>query len=165
MSEQIAGLAFSLIVYCAGAYVFLRLQARRVRALPLAWREHPALRARYDRAAALVSIRAVLGAWRKSSLAWLGAFVVTFALLGLGDTSLGFQLIYLSVLAGVFTAANARAARVEIQRIQTNESLPATKPHAGRRAQALYWTPWLLTWIGFLGSACFLGGLLGRVIR
>jgi hypothetical protein len=153
MVAQLAGLLASIVLYCAALWAFLAAQARTIRALPPDWREHPELREGYE-AALNLGMRSFLTWPRGAALGWTAGFVVTFAALAVGDFTLKLELIYAAVLALVWTGGGMAEAKAEGRRLGL--SRPGTRE---TRALAV-WACWFLVWLGYLGAACFAGGLL-----
>ncbi|MEA2449011.1 MAG: hypothetical protein QOG63_943 [Thermoleophilaceae bacterium] len=163
--EQLFGLIVSLTVYAAGVWLFLRLQAARIRALPAEWREHPELRAGYD-AASQRTLRSVFTNPNRAGLGWLAVFTVTFALLAAADFTLGFELLYIAVLAVVWTGSEYKRNVDGVRRLQESHGLTRPPRESWQPLRRLArWLPRLVVWVGFLGTACFAGSLLALPFR
>lgn len=140
----------------------LHIENRGIRTLPREWREHPELRDGYDAAAN----QSMLGMFRsptKAFIGWLGSLVITFAVLSSADFTLGFQLTYAGALALWWTvgAKLANDAGTAVLSEQHRLAIPV-----GRHAlQSARWTAGFFVWLGFLGTACFAGGLLALPFR
>jgi hypothetical protein len=165
VTGQLVGLAASLATYLAGVWLFLRIQARRIQALPAEWREHPDLRDRYV-AAGKQSLRSVFGSPNRAGLGWLVGFSVTFAILAAARFTVGFELTYIAVLALWWTVGEYQHNLAETERLRKEHGLPAPDSgHWHRHGRLSRWVVRLFIWVGFLGTACFLGGLLALPLR
>jgi hypothetical protein len=93
-------------------------------------------------------------------------FVVAFALLAVAEFELWFELLYVAVLALFWTIAGAQRNAAGVTRARRQHGLPEVRP-TGRRRR-LRWARRVATfvlWVGFLGTACFIGGLLAAPFR
>jgi hypothetical protein len=165
ITGQLVGLAVSVVAYFAGVSLFLRLQASRIQALPAEWRQHPALRERYD-AAVNRGVRSVLASRNRASLGWLAGFIVTFAVLAAANLTLRFELIFIAALALWWTIAEYQRNVSETERLRAEHGLPDARPGRWRTVRRLArWIARFIVWAGFLGTACFVGGLLAAPLR
>jgi hypothetical protein len=161
---ELAGLLASVAVSGAGTALFIHFQARRVRALPPDWREHPSLREQYGEALRLRPLKLSLSPFA-SGRGWLAVLSLVFAGLSLADFDLTSLLLFAGVVAVVWTAGEAAQNAQSIRRLASEHGLtpPGGRP-AQRAIRVLYWTPRLMFWVGFLGAACFVGRLLADFV-
>jgi hypothetical protein len=160
IAGQLIGLAASLATYLGGVWLLLRIQSRRIQALPDEWREHPDLRDRYD-AAVDGGVRSVFTSPGRAGLGWIAGFIVTFAVLSAAEFTVGFELIFIAALALFWTIGAYQRNAGEVERLRREHGLPDPRPERwhGR------WAAFFVVCAGFLGTACFAGGLLAAPLR
>jgi hypothetical protein len=165
IAGQLVGLAASLATYVTAVWIFLLVQSRSIQALPAEWREHPELRERYE-AALNFRLRTAFTSPNRAGLGWLAGFVVTFAVLAAAQFTIAFELTYIAVLALWWTIAEFRYNVAVSERLRNEHDLPAPPPERWRKPRrAARWGVRFFVWAGFLGTACFVGGLLAAPLR
>jgi hypothetical protein len=161
IAGQLAGLVASIAAYLAGVWLFLRAQAKRIRTLPPEWRDHPELREVYDAALAL-TLRSSLTSQPRRSVMWLAAFVFVFFLVAAANVRISAELICVALFASVVTGGELQRSKDEAARLvpRVGKERPA-----GDRLHLARWGARFLAWAGYLGTACFVGGLLATPFR
>lgn len=165
MLTAIIGICVSLLLYAASEGLFIAVTTKRIRSLPAQWREHPALAPGYAATLETGASQILIATWqRRRTLIWFATALLGFAVLWMTGFSLAVQLALIVVLAGWVTSGNRLHRDNHLTRAATKHGLPARK-RLGWRPELAWVGLRILSWLAFLGCACFIADALTRPLR
>lgn len=162
MLLEVVGLGISLAGWLGGVRAHLGAQREAIAALPPSWRDHPELRDDY---AQVTRLRVRDLTESKTDLwVWLGCLALFFGLLTAADVPFWLQLsAWVSIALYAAYADRTQSERFASLFAQQHGLDPS--PLTGRRALwARHVTTLAISWLGFVGSACFAARLAVEAI-
>jgi hypothetical protein len=165
MSGQLLGLGASAVLYILGRGLWVLVARRWAKVAPSEWRDHPDLRGRFH-AAREAGPRALVGAPDWNGLRWLVGLVAMFAVLWLADFELLFHVLFTVGLSAAWAGTEFADTRADTD--ATAARLALTPLNQAVRSADLYragfFVAMLIVAVGYIGAACFTGGLIAEAL-